>query len=429
VGDKVGIPIYELVVTPEPDPNRRFEVRLKRGWFTSEKFGISVATNGLIESLNAKRSDESVGILAGLVGVAAKVFAAAVGMSEGDRTTKLIEPANNAGAISYLDYNKFLCTTGSPRSADCADNKFSDQQLVRFLADARDNHHIVRIRALVGDLEILTTPPVSAPSSEISAKESEVIATFLDIQDLENWIKEVKAKLSVASSPVRSPGEIMADLQETVQQELAKALNLNPIPNAPPAELTAALENLKKAIALILLADEKIHGLSLTERRNALIAFLKSSLPTSPSADYTKAYVNLAKELSAVQTAIQAVLPSPQAVETPTAPLRRATDVTSVIDEDIYIDPFDKPFDQATRADRIRLATARIKYGTAKAVVIRAPAATVASTSSFADQTAPAPSAQSTTRLPHDSKSPLGRPGEVTPDPFGPGKSAKGGGQ
>lgn len=81
-------PIYELVMTPVPDPDHRYEIALKAGLFATDAFNLTLLEDGRLVSLGAASEDTTGAIIKGLGSfAAAAVKVGAIAFSRGAQVT------------------------------------------------------------------------------------------------------------------------------------------------------------------------------------------------------------------------------------------------------------------------------------------------------------------------------------------------------
>lgn len=128
---------YAIEVSAVPDPERRFEVGMTHGWFTSDTFELKLTPAGVVSELNSKRKDEIGPTLIGVL----KVAASAAGVA-----AKAIKPLLTEGEQQVI-----LSTTAAVNS--------TQREQLRLVIDMR--------RGLGGAVEAvklsaLTTPDPTA---------------------------------------------------------------------------------------------------------------------------------------------------------------------------------------------------------------------------------------------------------------------------
>jgi hypothetical protein len=151
--------------------------------------------------------------------------------------------------------------------------------------------------------------------------------------------------------------------KQTVDELIARLLD----GSATEQELNAAVKNYKDAVEVVLNADT--HSRALKERREMLTTFLTVAIPSSAVTQEHTAYVEFARELDAVNSAIMAMVAPSE--ESP-GPQPLATEVTSLIAENTRLDRLASVTPDQLKIE-LDIASARVRVGQARAVFLTYP--------------------------------------------------------
>jgi hypothetical protein len=337
---KPAIPKFELELAWQPDEQRRYEVGMSPGVFTSDSFELQLAPGGSAVALSSKRSDEVGKAVVGAVNLAAEIAKAAAetaakapvpaakGVAPKPTTTRPWEPSCNAVTETPT------CPFSQPALLD---GKKCIAELKRTLAEeVRQLPQSNPCSEPVGSYRTPTPTPDAALSKRI---QSEV--TCLEAL--------------IAEDPPESLGEKLVGLKAALKKARAAAITDTNIDPSKP-ELKSASQRMDAALKLV---DQR----SSFERRDALAKLLKS-----PATAHAKGYAALSQEFDRIVKEIDDLVPSAE-----DEPNSDATEVTSTIDKKVFVDQQCKPLSKEELDVRRKLAKARVLSGTADAVVITIP--------------------------------------------------------
>lgn len=403
--------VNEIVVTAKADPSRRFEVGLEPGWFSSDNFSLSIAAGGNVTALSSKTTDETgrvIGEFAKLAAAVAKLALSAPSLkkviSDAEKE-HLIASADATAAEAAIDaLTAVIDETPKPslakalpkseleawgkvykelRTAFIKGKDRSPAQGGRFeglgeLIEARDCIAPLIMPPGPGDkvaAEENTGIPI-CPQPEDIANAKKVISTVVVVVNAEDAIIRLYDELTKLDDfqdkiDAHKPGtvsSVLAALRKKYEAALAIAVD-NPT-KANKQAATKAAGKIKDAVELVLDADHELSGRALKKRRDVLVSFLDSKIDTSSRGNVWQSYEEFSKSLDAVLGAITTAVGETAPKKSETLP--RATEVTTRI-EDVYVDQHSAYLGQSDRKNRLKLAGARIKAGTADAVVIASP--------------------------------------------------------
>lgn len=325
-----AIPRYEVATTWEPDPERRFEVGMRPGIFASDTFELQLSADGTVAGLTSKRVDETGKALVGAANLAAAIAKNFAGSSIAG-TAKLPAKANLAAPRHQAAARK---PNAIPHECDdwCAEPG----------TDLDACAGIVRKQMGRSFDELATVPcGVSPPVRN---------------HEIESGILRQMSCLDVIIAEARKPPTIAKALAK-LNARLEKAIAESIVNGQPSPEIVQLKRQILEAMKLL-------DGRELQNRLRAL----RDVLQREPSLKDGKRYVALSAEFDRIAGAFDALNPS-----SPDRPSAEATDVTSQIDRDVYVDQLCQPLREPDKLDRVKLARARVAAGRAMAVVITAP--------------------------------------------------------
>lgn len=373
-GGKKATPQYEIAVSYVPDSTQRFEVGMSQGWFTSDTFHLKLTPNHTVSSLNSKRTDELGNTFASLIGLVAAVapLAKSIFLPLTDANDDLSK------VLSDTDKTKFHADETAIRSAlekkQAMDpavfqswEKFA-KQIEQGLIEGKgpNNGNFLGLTVMTNKVASYYqsgSEKESEPADDKATSYQSLIrryeAILSEIQGLRSQVTQDQKKL---------PGQIaqaLSDLQKEVLKELVVLVKT---PGGDRSKFTSALGNLKTAIRTIIEGRDAFDR-KLLERRDLLTAFLAAAPPAVPTRDYGKVYVQFSEELGKVISSISSLVENDTAA--PSDPLPLATDVTSRIEDRIFILRLRQPLSETQiYNDMVPIATAIVKYAKYDAVII-----------------------------------------------------------
>jgi len=385
---KKARPSYDLVVENVPDPGMRFEVGMWNGLFTSDTFKLVLNPEGTASTLNSTTSDQTGRVIASLVEAGAKVARTVAALSVGgasnalkgvsripaaERATTDEEIGTLGGLLDALNSGKDLSVEERKRARkllvkvrkDLVDWNFLDPSpALRASLRGSGDKQVAGVKRVVYELETCLGAEVGKTEDSASAKN---VAKKLEV--VLGWVQDFDASLKKFADP--KPAEVFKALHAELEDALAKDLAASRAYGEAEGRTEPVVKKLKKAVALVLAADEAIHGRALGKRRAELVKFL--STPIVPnglhfSAQGHKAY---AEELRKVTATLMALVPMAKGTNSSELPL--ATDVTSRINRGVEHYWRASGLSDEERGQLLLLAKARVLCGMSQAVVVTAP--------------------------------------------------------
>ncbi len=369
---KKATPVHEIVVAAEPDPSRRFEVGLSPGLFSSDSFEVVLAKNGTVTSLTSDSADVTAKVVAGLAEFAVGIVTlGAVPGPSGVGTgapppPHPLESARDAGVIGGAESAEALRITpklanGTATDAEKNAYKIVVTKVIKHLEDpeAKGSPHYPNVRERLDELDAATGGGLRDPVDDATEVDA-VLAAMRDLEAFEQSIAKLEPK------PPPPVVKLMSDLKQALDVALAGRVAKRP---GADAAFDKALAAYRRAVDLVLQADDALSKRALRTRRTELVRFLSKPIPDAAVLSEETAYAQFAAELNAVSSAIASVLGTSGSKPPEALPL--ATEVTSRIDEKVFVDRFLVPITPKALLDRhVSVARARVRVHQADAALV-----------------------------------------------------------
>lgn len=401
-GGKKARSIYEIVVGYEADESRRFEVGMTRGFLTNDTFELTLDPGGRALSMNSTRADQTGKTIAALVTTAA----AAAGVAA--RAAAVFSKPDKQAAA------KELCDWIDQRFKPRFERIEAQEDQVELDASRPDHDQAAidrRRRELdlgriqieegrcsieekkVGTDAATCTEPIDdgckALLNGIAKKASRVLAEQVcDTQRYVELAEPVKQdetihltwdliaavkKFAAGTEPADILIAQFKTLRKRVDIALAEAVvaeaNQSSDRDQTRHALDEAIKAYKRALKVVLDADQRLNERALASRRTLLLDFVSKKPPTGRGRG--EDYAKYRAELDAVDQALQEVLPKAKAPEEVAA--IDATDLTGTIDTGVLTERYARRLTDEEMESRVSMAHVEIGVGCATAIVIADP--------------------------------------------------------
>ena len=272
---------------------------------------------------------------------------------------------NNKEIKNKPELDKAMCSVGKTCPLITHDKYIKiAKKLRKGMIETNVENGFQGLKARVQTLEDTGLNGVS-PTISISTAENGVIDAYTWVNILNVSInKETKNENKNAPpSTVEAIGKIKKELSNAI----AKALKDDTADNRQA--VTDKAKKFHDAVKLVIDADEVVNGRGLSERRTALSNFLKKDASVAAVKNKSLGYSNYAAQLDKVMAAISSLVGG----NSTKTSLPLATEVTSRITRGIFVYRWDTTLSGDELEKRIKLAEARVSYGSSAAVVITFP--------------------------------------------------------